>query len=239
MNRPTFAGALLRELLAAWPGRPGQQPGARSRHAPSDCPARPSRCCSCGCTMGGCWRCAPTRNWRTWRTSSGDSRRLCREVHAHVGRCGTVQGRRKDASDRVPSSLVPPEFMLLRKRGGGMQAEVERIAVSDLRKAIEQHRRMVLLGEPGQARRPPYGTWPTTMPVRRKRMLRRRCPSSCLWAATPVLSRRWSMSKAQAGDLAPQLTTLLQDGRAMLLLDALNEMPRWATRSAWGASRRC
>ena len=31
--------------------------------------------------------------------------------------------------------------------------------------------------------------------------------------------------KAHAGALAPQLTTLLQDGRAMLLLDALNEMP--------------
>lgn len=62
---------------------------------------------------------------------------------------GVADVTREPASDPLPSALVPPEFMLLRTRGGGMQAEVERVPVSDLREAIRQHRRMVLLGEPG------------------------------------------------------------------------------------------
>ena len=77
---------------------------------------------------------------------------LRREVHTHAGRCGTGKAADKDVSSRVPSSLVPPEFVLLRKRGAGPQAEIERIEVPDLRKAIEENRRLVVLGEPGSGK---------------------------------------------------------------------------------------
>jgi hypothetical protein len=62
---------------------------------------------------------------------------------------GVAEVTKDTASDPLPSVLVPPEFMLLRKRGGGMQAKVERVPVSNLGEAIRQYRRMVLVGEAG------------------------------------------------------------------------------------------
>ena len=78
---------------------------------------------------------------------------------------GVAEVIRKAVSDSLPSVLVPPEFMLLRRRGGGMQAAVERVPVSDVREAIQHYRRMVLLGEPGTGPRSDATSWWTRLPV--------------------------------------------------------------------------
>jgi predicted NACHT family NTPase len=115
--------------------------------------------------------------------------------------------------------------MLLRKRGGGMQAEVERVPVSDLREAIRQHRRMVLLGEPGSGKTTTL--WDLAYHHACEAQVNAQVPLPIFvplggyTGPDPALE----YVKAHAGALGPHLTTLLQDGRAMLLLDALNEMP--------------
>jgi formylglycine-generating enzyme required for sulfatase activity len=138
---------------------------------------------------------------------------------------GVAEVIKKAAPDPLPSVLVPPEFMLLRKRGGGMQAEVERVPVSDLREAIRQHRRVVLLGEPGSGKTTTLWDLAYYHALEAQKNADAPLPIFVPLGAYTGPEEALEYVKTQIAALAPQLTTLLQHGRAMLLLDALNEMP--------------
>ncbi len=138
---------------------------------------------------------------------------------------GVVEVSRRVASDPLPTVLVPPEFMLLRKRGGGMQAEVERVPVSDLREAIRQHRRVVLLGEPGSGKTTTL--WDLAYHHACEAQVNVQAPLPIFVPLGGYTGPEPALEyvKAQAGALGPHLTILEQDKRVLLLLDALNEMP--------------
>lgn len=148
----------------------------------------------------------------------------------------------------LPDWFMPTGFEKLEEHGQGADRRVERIPVSDLREAVAQYRRLVVLGEPGAgktttlwrlvydyaaAARRPHGRgfagW-----------LRR------LFAAPgdggdmqgvplPVFVPLGGYSGPEsaleyaarfAGPLAPFLADYLEEGRVILLLDGMNEMPR-------------
>jgi formylglycine-generating enzyme required for sulfatase activity len=138
---------------------------------------------------------------------------------------GVAEVARKGVSDRSPLVWVPPEFVMLKKRGGGMQAEVERVPVSDLRNAIEQHHRMVLLGEPGSGKTTTL--WDLAYHHAREAQENADAPLPVFVPLDGYTGSEQALQyiKDQVGDLAQQLPLLMKKGRVMLLLDALNEMP--------------
>ncbi|MCP5086787.1 MAG: hypothetical protein GY952_08305 [Rhodobacteraceae bacterium] len=48
--------------------------------------------------------------------------------------------------------FIPPGFEKLVARGAGGQAEVRREPVDDLRAAVAEHKRLILLGDPGSGK---------------------------------------------------------------------------------------
>jgi formylglycine-generating enzyme required for sulfatase activity len=138
---------------------------------------------------------------------------------------GKVTVAKEGASDQPPSPPPRPEFVELRKKGGGQQAEVERVPVPDLRQAIREHRRMVVLGEPGSGKTTTL--WDLAYHYAQEAQENAQAPLPVFVSLDGYTGPEQALDfvKAQVGDLKPQLTALLQDGRVVLLLDALNQMP--------------
>lgn len=126
----------------------------------------------------------------------------------------------------LPLPFIPPGFEKLEKHGYGERAEVRRVPVADLRAAVAEQRRIVLLGEPGSGKtttlwRLVYD-YATTAKADGQAPLPVLVPLGGYTDETPF-DRYLGQ---QLGPLAPYLETYRASGRLILLLDGLNEMPQ-------------
>jgi hypothetical protein len=126
----------------------------------------------------------------------------------------------------APDSFLPQEFDLVASHELAAQPETRREAVDDLRKAVATHKRLVVLGEPGAGK-----TTTLQMLCREYAQVAKQDKRAPL----PVLVALGGYTGAEppleyvmrsAGSLSSHLLAYLKAGRAVLLLDALNEMPQ-------------
>jgi formylglycine-generating enzyme required for sulfatase activity len=129
----------------------------------------------------------------------------------------------------LPLLFIPPGFEKLMERGSGEHDEIKRLPVHDLREAIAEHRRIILLGEPGSGKTTTL--WRLTCDYAIAARSDGRAPLPLLAHLSeytdPVpfdvfLARH-------LGPLAPYLQAYYASGRLILLLDGLNEMPQAST----------
>jgi formylglycine-generating enzyme required for sulfatase activity len=125
----------------------------------------------------------------------------------------------------LPMPFIPPEFEKL-VDGFRPQAEVRREPVDDLRQTVAQHRRIILLGDPGSGK-----TTTLWRMVYDYAFTARQDAQAPLPVLVPLggytddgpfdayLARH-------LGSLAPHLETYRTSGRLILLLDGLDEMPQ-------------
>jgi len=125
----------------------------------------------------------------------------------------------------LPMPFIPPEFEKLVEHGYG-EREVRRVAVDDLRAALAEHRRIILLGEPGSGK---------TTTLWRLAYDYATAARDDGQAPLPVLvplggytddSPFDAYLARYLGPLAAHLETYRASRRLILLLDGLNEMPR-------------
>lgn len=130
----------------------------------------------------------------------------------------------------LPALFMPTGFDKLVEHGFGDARQLQRKPVADLREAVQQHRRLVVLGEPGSgktttlwrlaydyalaAQADPHAPLPLLIPL------------SGYTGPESMLHYLQDGLRALAPGLADHLDAYLRAGRALLLLDGLNEMPR-------------
>jgi formylglycine-generating enzyme required for sulfatase activity len=126
----------------------------------------------------------------------------------------------------LPMPFIPPGFEKLVEHGYGERVEVQRVAVDDLLKAVAEHRRIILLGEPGS------GKTTTLWRLAYDYALAARDDGR---APLPVLVPLGGYTDSgpfdaylarYLGPLTPYFETYRASGRLILLLDGLNEMPQ-------------
>jgi formylglycine-generating enzyme required for sulfatase activity len=126
----------------------------------------------------------------------------------------------------LPMPFIPAGFEKLVAHGYGERAEVRRVAVSDLRDAIAEYGRIVLLGDPGSGKTTTL--WRLVYDYATAARVDARAP-------LPVLVPLGGYTDdgpfdaylvRHLGPLAPHLETYRASGRLILLLDGLNEMPQ-------------
>jgi formylglycine-generating enzyme required for sulfatase activity len=138
----------------------------------------------------------------------------------------------------LPLLFMPTGFAKLEEHGFGAQQRVERVAVDDLRAAVERYRRLVLLGEPGAGKTTTL--WRLLYDVGVAAQSDPHAPLPVLAALGGYQGTESALEYVAqpAGDLGPHLPAYLQHGRAVLLLDALNEMPQRDYRGRVGRIQR-
>jgi formylglycine-generating enzyme required for sulfatase activity/energy-coupling factor transporter ATP-binding protein EcfA2 len=126
----------------------------------------------------------------------------------------------------LPMPFVPREFERLVEHGYGPRTEVRREPVADLRTAVREHRRVILLGDPGSGKTTTL--WQLTYAYAEAAKADPRAP-------LPVLVRLGDYTtempfadylSRHLGPLAPYAETYRASRRLILLLDGLNEMPQ-------------
>jgi formylglycine-generating enzyme required for sulfatase activity len=126
----------------------------------------------------------------------------------------------------LPMPFVPREFEKLEEHGFGGRVEVRRERVDDLRTAVAEHRRIILLGDPGSGKTTTL--WRLAYDYATAARDDGRAP-------LPVLVPLGGYTDdgpfgaylaRHLGPLAPYLETYHASGRLILLLDGLNEMPQ-------------
>lgn len=137
-------------------------------------------------------------------------------------RAATATGPRLD----LPQLFMPPGFEKLIEHGFGEQRQVERVPVEDLRAAVTQYRRLVLLGEPGAGKTTTL--WRLVYDYAQAALQDETAPLPLLVPLGGYTGAETPLHYCQQhfGKLGKQLATYLRDNRVILLLDALNEMPR-------------
>lgn len=126
----------------------------------------------------------------------------------------------------LPMPFIPPGFEKLVEHGYGERVQVRREPVDDLRTAVAEYRRIVLLGDPGSGKTTTL--WRLVYDYANAARADARAP-------LPLLVPLGSYTDdgpfddylaRHLGALAPYLETYRASGRLILLLDGLNEMPR-------------
>ena len=126
----------------------------------------------------------------------------------------------------LPMPFIPPGFEKLVEHGYGERVEVRREPVDDLRTAVAEHRRIVLLGDPGSGK---------TTTLWRLAYDYGNAARADGRAVLPLLVPLGGYTDdgpfdaylaRHLGPLAPYLETYRASARLILLLDGLNEMPR-------------
>ncbi len=137
-------------------------------------------------------------------------------------RAATADGPRLD----LPQLFKPLSFEKLIEHGFGEQRQVERVPVDDLRAAVRQYRRLVLLGEPGAGKTTTL--WRLVYDYAAAALHDEAAPLPLLVPLGGYTGAETPLHYCQQhfGILGEQLATYLRDNRVILLLDALNEMPR-------------
>jgi formylglycine-generating enzyme required for sulfatase activity len=126
----------------------------------------------------------------------------------------------------LPMPFVPREFERLVEHGYGPRTEVRREPVADLRTAIRDHRRVILLGDPGSGKTTTL--WQLTYAYAEAAKADPRAPLPVfvrLGDYTTEASFADYLSR-QLGPLAPYVEPYRASRRLILLLDGLNEMPQ-------------
>lgn len=126
----------------------------------------------------------------------------------------------------LPSIFIPTEFEKLEEHGFGLQRKVKRMPVADLRQAVREYKRLVLLGEPGSGKTTTL--WRLTYDLATRALTDPAAPLPLL-APLGGYTGPESMPaflQGHFGALGPHLPAYLTQGRVVLLLDGIDEMPR-------------
>jgi len=124
----------------------------------------------------------------------------------------------------LPMPFTPPGFEKLVEHGYGGRVEVRREPVDDLRAAVTEHRRILLLGDPGSGKTTTL--WRLAYDYAQAALADGRAPLP-LVAPLGAYTDDGPFDAYLArhlGPLAPYLETYCASGRLILLLDGLNEM---------------
>ena len=126
----------------------------------------------------------------------------------------------------LPMPFIPPGFEKLEKHGYGERAEIRRVPVADLRAAVAEQRRIVLLGELGSGKTTTL--WRLVYDYATRAKADGQAPLPVLVPLGGYTDETpFDLYLGQhLGPLAPYLETYRASGRLILLLDGLNEMPQ-------------
>jgi formylglycine-generating enzyme required for sulfatase activity len=134
---------------------------------------------------------------------------------------------RGEAAASLPAIVMRPEFRHLRQlSGAAAETRSESRPYEDIAQAFGQVRRVVLLGEPGAGKTTTL--WKLARDALEAALADEAAPIPLLvslgkWTETDEKLRPFL--ERQLGELGAHLAALLDSGRAILLLDGLNEMP--------------
>ncbi len=121
---------------------------------------------------------------------------------------------------------LPPGFEKLVERGYGPERRIERQPVSDLRAAVAEHRRLIILGEPGAGKSTTLWRLAYDYAAAAREDAGLPLPVLAFLDAYTGPESALAFVQTACGALGPFLPAYLRSGRALLLLDALNQMPR-------------
>jgi len=137
-------------------------------------------------------------------------------------KAATQDGPRLD----LPTMFMPTGFAKLEEHGFGEQRQVERKPVDDLRQAVTDYKRLVVLGEPGCGKTTTLRRLAYDYAVVAQNDETQPLPLLVPLGGYTGPEDALTFAQNHAGDLALHLTDLLEQKRIILLLDALNEMPQ-------------
>ena len=126
----------------------------------------------------------------------------------------------------ISKPFIPAGFEKLVEHGFGPQRKVERVEVDDLRTAVAQYRRLVLLGEPGAGKTTTL--WRLAYDYAKEAWEDKSHPLPVLVSLGGYRGKDSALAyvASQTSVLGRHLPAYLHHRRVILLLDALNEMPR-------------
>ncbi|MFN8470274.1 MAG: SUMF1/EgtB/PvdO family nonheme iron enzyme [Caldilineaceae bacterium] len=132
----------------------------------------------------------------------------------------------KPARTVVSPGFMPIGFEKLVEHGFGLEKRIERVLVGDLRAAVAQYKRLAVLGEPGAGKTTTL--WRLVYDYALAAMSDPTAPIPILVPLGGFTGPESILAYAAqyAGKLALHLPAYLKAGRLVLLLDAMNEMPR-------------
>lgn len=125
----------------------------------------------------------------------------------------------------LPMLFMPAGFEKLAEHGFGPDRRIERVPVEDLRQAVHDVRRLVLLGEPGAGKTTTL--WRLAYDMALSAQSDTQAPLPLLVPLGGYSGHEPALAYVQGyfAALAPYLPAYLRHQRVILLLDGLNEMP--------------
>lgn len=126
----------------------------------------------------------------------------------------------------LPMPFTPPGFEKLVEHGFDARREIERVPVDDIREAIDEHQRIILLGDPGSGKT--TALWRLAFDYASAARKDDRAPLPLIVSLgdytddTPFDT----YLAGHLGPLASHLESYRAAGRLILLLDGLDEIPR-------------
>ncbi len=137
-------------------------------------------------------------------------------------RAAAAEGPRLD----LPMLFMPTGFEKLEEHGFGIGRRTERVPVDDLRKAVADYRRLVILGEPGAGKTTTLWRLAYDLAIAAKDDPRAPLPLLAPLGAYTGSEPPLDYAQGFFDELGPYLPAYLNSKRVILLLDALNEMPQ-------------